>query len=45
MHCATGIVPVDGFFEWRAIRSARGKQPYALWKMALPSVWPGCGSR
>jgi len=30
MHCATGIVPVDGFFEWRAIRSERGKQPYAL---------------
>jgi putative SOS response-associated peptidase YedK len=23
------IVPVDGFFEWRAIR-ARGKQPYAI---------------
>src|SRR5262245_34755811 len=24
------IVPVDGFFEWRAIRSARAKQPYAI---------------
>ncbi|HEV3242278.1 MAG TPA: SOS response-associated peptidase, partial [Methyloceanibacter sp.] len=24
------IVPVDGFFEWRAIRGARGKQPYAI---------------
>jgi len=24
------IVPVDGFFEWRAIKGARAKQPYAL---------------
>jgi putative SOS response-associated peptidase YedK len=24
------IVPVDGFFEWRAIEHARGKQPYAI---------------
>ena len=24
------IVPVDGFFEWRAIRGARAKQPYAI---------------
>ena len=24
------IVPVDGFFEWRAIRGARTKQPYAI---------------
>jgi putative SOS response-associated peptidase YedK len=24
------IVPVDGFFEWRARRGARGKQPYAI---------------
>jgi putative SOS response-associated peptidase YedK len=24
------IVPVDGFFEWRAIRDARAKQPYAI---------------
>jgi putative SOS response-associated peptidase YedK len=24
------IVPVDGFFEWRAIRGARFKQPYAI---------------
>jgi putative SOS response-associated peptidase YedK len=24
------IVPVDGFFEWRAIKSARAKQPYAI---------------
>lgn len=24
------IVPVDGFFEWRAIRGAQTKQPYAI---------------
>jgi putative SOS response-associated peptidase YedK len=24
------IVPVDGFFEWRAIRAVRAKQPYAI---------------
>ena len=24
------VVPVDGFFEWRAIRGARAKQPYAI---------------
>jgi putative SOS response-associated peptidase YedK len=24
------IVPVDGFFEWRAIKRARAKQPYAI---------------
>jgi putative SOS response-associated peptidase YedK len=24
------IVPIDGFFEWRAIRSGRAKQPYAI---------------
>jgi hypothetical protein len=23
-------VPVDGFFEWRAIKGARAKQPYAI---------------
>jgi putative SOS response-associated peptidase YedK len=23
-------VPVDGFFEWRAIKGARSKQPYAI---------------
>ena len=26
------IVPVDGFFEWRAIRGAGRKQPYAMAK-------------
>ena len=24
------IVPVDGFFEWRAIKGRRAKQPYAI---------------
>jgi putative SOS response-associated peptidase YedK len=24
------IVPLDGFFEWRAIKGARAKQPYAI---------------
>jgi putative SOS response-associated peptidase YedK len=24
------IVPVDGFFEWRANEGARAKQPYAI---------------
>src|SRR5678816_3010411 len=24
------IVPIDGFFEWRAIKGARAKQPYAV---------------
>ena len=24
------IVPIDGFFEWRAIKGARAKQPYAI---------------
>jgi putative SOS response-associated peptidase YedK len=24
------IVRVDGFFEWRAIKGARAKQPYAI---------------
>jgi putative SOS response-associated peptidase YedK len=24
------IVPIDGFFEWRAIKAARAKQPYAI---------------
>jgi putative SOS response-associated peptidase YedK len=23
-------VPVDGFFEWQAIKGARAKQPYAI---------------
>src|SRR5262245_14778495 len=34
------IVPIDGFFEWRAIKGARAKQPY---RTALPSAWRACG--
>jgi hypothetical protein len=26
-HC---IVPVDGFFEWKAIKGQKAKQPYAI---------------
>ena len=25
-----GIVPVDGFFEWKAIKGQKAKQPYAI---------------
>lgn len=24
------IVPVDGFFEWKAVKGQRAKQPYAI---------------
>jgi putative SOS response-associated peptidase YedK len=24
------IVPVDGFFEWKAIKGQRAKQPYSI---------------
>jgi len=27
---AASIVPVDGFFEWKAIKGERAKQPYAI---------------
>jgi putative SOS response-associated peptidase YedK len=38
------IVPVDGFFEWRATRGARGKQPYAIaMKDSSPFGLAGCG--
>jgi putative SOS response-associated peptidase YedK len=38
------IVPVDGFFEWRAITGARAKQPYAIAMKAgspfgLAGIW------
>jgi putative SOS response-associated peptidase YedK len=38
------IVPVDGFFEWRAIKGARAKQPYAIAmrdgsRFGLAGVW------
>jgi putative SOS response-associated peptidase YedK len=32
------ILPVDGFFEWKAIKGAKTKQPYAIaMKMARRS--------
>ena len=38
------IVPVDGFFEWRAIKGARAKQPYAIaMKDGSPFGLAGCG--
>ena len=38
------IVPVDGFFEWRAIRGARAKQPYAIaMKDGSPLAWQDYG--
>jgi putative SOS response-associated peptidase YedK len=30
------IVPVDGFFEWKAIKGRRAKQPYAIVKDGSP---------
>jgi putative SOS response-associated peptidase YedK len=40
------IVPVDGFFEWRAIKGARAKQPYAIAMkdgspFGLAGLWEG----
>ena len=33
------IVPVDGFFEWKAIKGQRAKQPYAIaMKDGAPSI-------
>ena len=41
------IVPVDGFFEWRAIRGAGVKQPYAIAMkdgspFGLAGLWENC---
>ena len=37
------IVPVDGFFQWRAIKGARARQPYAIaMKDGSPSVSLAC---
>jgi putative SOS response-associated peptidase YedK len=38
------LVPVDGFFEWKAIKGQRGKQPYAIAMkggapFALAGIW------
>ncbi len=35
------IVPVDGFFEWRAIKGARAKQPYAIAMKDDAPLWSG----
>ena len=35
------IVPVDGFFEWRGIRGARAKQPYAIAMKVGSPFWSG----
>ena len=36
-RCILGILPVDGFYEWKAIKGARAKQPYA---MAMKDGYP-----
>lgn len=38
------LVPVDAFFEWRAVKGARAKQPYAVARkdgspFALAAIW------
>lgn len=38
------LLPIDGFFEWRAIMGAKGKQPYAIAMkdgkpFALAAIW------
>lgn len=40
------IVPIDGFYEWRAVERAKTKQPYAVSltdgaPMALAGLWEG----
>jgi putative SOS response-associated peptidase YedK len=38
------IVPVDGFFEWKAIKGQKAKQPYAIaMKDGAPSGLPAFG--
>jgi putative SOS response-associated peptidase YedK len=38
------IVPVDGFFEWKAIKGQKAKQPYAIaMKDGAPSALPVSG--
>jgi putative SOS response-associated peptidase YedK len=29
-HLRRCILPVDGFYEWKAIKGQRAKQPYAI---------------
>jgi len=34
------ILPVDGFYEWKAIKGQRAKQPYAIgMKDGAPGLW------
>jgi putative SOS response-associated peptidase YedK len=40
------LLPIDNFFEWRAIRRAKAKQPYAIAMksgepFALAAIWEG----
>jgi putative SOS response-associated peptidase YedK len=40
------IVPVDGFFEWKAIKGQKAKQPYAIaMKDGTPIRRPAVGSK
>ena len=34
------IVPVDNFFEWKAIKGQKAKQPYAIALRLVPAVEP-----
>ena len=34
------IVPVDGFFEWKAIKGQRAKQPYAIGRISVFAAAP-----
>lgn len=41
-----GIVPVDNFFEWKAIKGAKAKQPYAIVMKSgepfgIAGIWDG----
>jgi putative SOS response-associated peptidase YedK len=43
------IVPVDGFFEWKAIKGQRAKQPYAIAMkdgapFGIAGIWENCHS-
>lgn len=38
-HARRALMPIDGFFEWRAIKGQKGKQPYAI---AMKSGEPFC---
>ena len=36
-------VPVDGFFEWKAIKGQKAKQPYAIAQDGAPFGIAGIG--